>query len=88
MQLLTLLSDLLVAGGSNVLVLCIIIFIGLIMIIIWLLKDRKRLIRTLGKRDDNMVEIIDKFDKSHSAAAVTMAGIRELLIELRALIGK
>jgi hypothetical protein len=76
-------SDL-IGTASHVTALFMIIIIGLLFAIHFLIKDRRRLITALGKKDDNILEVINKFEKSQFHTVTAMSKLRELLIEVKA----
>lgn len=61
---------------------------GLLSIIYWLSKDRKRLLDSLGKKDDKIEAIINKYHAGQTNVTDAMHSIKEVLIELRVLAGR
>jgi len=82
------LADALSTGGASLIsILLLFILGGMLFIIRWLLKDRKRLITSLGKKDDKIVEIIDKYQESQESSTKAMYSLKEIIIELKVLAG-
>lgn len=82
-ELITGLAKLLAAGGNLVVALSIVIFAGLISVIFWLLKDRKRLISALSSRDKRTINFIEKFERSQIVVSQALLGVEKVLIELK-----
>ena len=74
------------AGAVNSLLLVIVG--GVLVALVWCMRDRKRLLNSLGKKDDKIFEIIDKYEEASSSVTTAMHSVREVLVELRALVGK
>jgi len=74
------------AGAVNSLLL--IIIGGVLTALFWCMRDRKRLLNSLGKKDDKIFEIIDKYEEASNSVTNAMHSVREVLIELRALVGR
>ncbi len=82
------LADALSTGGASLIsILLLFILGGMLFIIRWLLKDRKRLITSLGKKDDKIVEIIDKYQESQESSTKAMYSLKEVITELKILAG-
>lgn len=71
---------------AGIVVLTVLLFGGLLIVIGWLIKDRQRLIVSLGKRDDTIRHIIDKYQESQVANINAVNALKEVLLELRAII--
>lgn len=83
--------DLLVTALSNgdtagIVILTVMLFAGCIYTTIWLSKDRKRIIKTVGKRDDDIKELMNKYQESQIANINALTALKELLLEMRAII--
>lgn len=71
---------------AGVVALSIILFIGLVYCIYWLMKDRNRLIETLGKRDQSLKDLINKYEDSQLANVKAIHALKEVMIELKTII--
>lgn len=74
------------AGAVNSLLLVIVG--GVLVALVWAIRDRKRLLNSLSKKDNKIYEIIDKYEIASNSVTTAMQSVKEVLIELRALVGR
>jgi len=87
--LINLLEAFSVAGPAGAVNSLLLVMIGAVLVaLFWCMRDRKRLLNSLGKKDDKIFEIIDKYEEASNSVTNAMHSVREVLIELRALVGK
>jgi len=68
--------------------LLLVIIGGVLVALFWAMRDRKRILNSLSKKDNKIYEIIDKYGEASTSVTKAMHSVREVLIELRVLVGK
>ena len=73
-------------GSAGIISLTTLIFIGLLCIIGWLIKDRKRILKIVEQKDNTLKCLIDKYSKSSEHNVNAISALKEVLIELKLMV--
>ena len=73
-------------SGPVVFTLLLVFIFSLGTIIGWLLRDRKRLIKGLGDKDEQFLSLLEKYESGLHSVGAAMSSIKEVLIELRTIV--